>query len=76
MRFDEEVKRQLAENAAKVAEELHTRYPLSQGEAANLTKVSLFDIFFLCGKFLFHTFRYPQIYIYLMPPFRNRNILI
>jgi hypothetical protein len=49
-KFDEKVKRELAESAAKAAQELKFKYGLSEQEAANLTKMSLYDIFFLCGK--------------------------
>ncbi|GES66440.1 hypothetical protein ATETN484_0015000600 [Aspergillus terreus] len=47
-RFSDELKQSLAERAVKVKKELETNYGLTAKEVANLTKVSFYDIFFLC----------------------------
>jgi hypothetical protein len=49
-KFDEKVKAELAKNAAKATKEIMAKYGLSETEVANLAKMSLYDIFFLCGK--------------------------
>jgi hypothetical protein len=43
------LKQSLAERAEKVKKELEMNYGLTPKEVANLTKVSFYDIFFLCG---------------------------
>lgn len=46
------MKQSLADRAEKVKKELEMNYGLTAKEVANLTKVSFYDIFFLCGEHL------------------------
>jgi hypothetical protein len=45
------MKRELAERAVSLKDELQFEYGLSSEEVAGLTKMSFYDIFFLCGEF-------------------------
>ncbi|KAL3475679.1 hypothetical protein BJX99DRAFT_259117 [Aspergillus californicus] len=49
-RFSDELKQSLAERAEKMKKELEMHYGLTAKEVANLTKVSFYDIFFLCDN--------------------------